>query len=355
MRIALSGLRAVIAHSPGPSVDHGRRVDEVWFMSNLERSPRETACGGRAGVAVEPVRELMDGRPVALGGPRAMSVTRTLPNRTRRMVGAWCFVDYYGPNDISRSAGMQVAPHPHTGLQTVSWLVAGEVLHRDSVGSRQLVTPGQLNLMTAGHGISHSEESLADHSPILHGVQLWTALPDPDRHVRPHFEHHPDLPVLTDTGVTVKVIMGELGGTSSPAAVYSPLVGAEAVLEPGADTRLPLQPSWEYGVLTLAGSVDVDGAALAPGPLLYLGSGRSDLPLRAEHGARLMLIGGEPFEEHIVMWWNFVGRDHDDIATAREQWMRADPRFGTVHGYPGDRLPAPMLPTVRLKPRGRQA
>jgi len=322
-------------------------------MSNLERSPQETACGGRAAVAVEPVRELLDGRPVALGGPRAMSVTRTLPNRGRRMVGAWCFVDYYGPDDISRSPGMQVAPHPHTGLQTVSWLVAGEVLHRDSVGSLQLVRPGQLNLMTAGHGISHSEQSSPDHSPILHGVQLWTALPDRDRHVRPHFEHHSSLPELTDTGVTVKVIMGELSGAASPAAVYSPLVGAEATLEPGADTRLPLQPSWEYAALTLAGSADVDGVPLAPGPLLYLGSGRSDLLLRTDTTARLLLIGGEPFEEHIVMWWNFVGRDHDDIAAAREQWMRADPRFGTVHRYPGDRLPAPTLPTVRLKPRGR--
>ena len=248
---------------------------------------------------------------------------------------------------------MQVPPHPHTGLQTVSWLVEGEVLHRDSVGSVQLVRPGQLNLMTAGHGISHSEQSPRDGSPVLHGVQLWTALPDRDRDVRPHFEHHPDLPVLTDTGATVKVIMGELAGTASPAAVYSPLVGVEAVLEPGADTRLPLQPSWEYAALTLAGSVDVDGVALAPGPLLYLGSGRSDLPLRADTTARLLLIGGEPFEEHIVMWWNFVGRDHDDIATAREHWTRADPRFGTVSGYPGDRLPAPALPTVRLKPRGR--
>ena len=322
-------------------------------MSNLERSPREMACGGRATVAVDPVREVLVGRPVALGGPRGMTVTRTLPNRGRRMVGAWCFVDYYGPDDVSDSPGMQVAPHPHTGLQTVSWLVEGEVLHRDSVGSVQLVRPGQLNLMTAGHGISHSEQSPADRSPVLHGVQLWTALPDHDRDVRPHFEHHPDLPVLTDTGVTVKVIMGELSGTASPAAVYSPLVGAEAVLEPGAGTRLPLQPSWEYAALTLAGSVDVDGVALAPGPLLYLGSGRSDLRLGADHGARLLLIGGEPFEEHIVMWWNFVGRDHDDIATAREQWMRADRRFGTVHGYPGDRLPAPALPTVRLKPRGR--
>ena len=235
----------------------------------------------------------------------------------------------------------------------MSWLVEGEVLHRDSVGSVQLIRPGQLNLMTAGHGISHSEQSPRDGSPVLHGVQLWTALPDRDRDVRPHFEHHPDLPVLTDTGATVKVIMGELAGTASPAAIYSPLVGVEAVLEPGADTRLPLQPSWEYAALTLAGSVDVDGVALAPGPLLYLVAGRSDLPLRAHTTARLLLIGGEPFEEHIVMWWNFVGRDHDDIATAREHWTRADPRFGTVTGYPGDRLPAPALPTVRLKPRGR--
>ena len=164
-------------------------------MSNLERSPREMACGGRATVAVDPVREVLVGRPVALGGPRGMTVTRTLPNRGRRMVGAWCFVDYYGPDDVSDSPGMQVAPHPHTGLQTVSWLVEGEVLHRDSVGSVQLVRPGQLNLMTAGHGISHSEQSPADRSPVLHGVQLWTALPDHDRDVRPHFEHHPDLPV----------------------------------------------------------------------------------------------------------------------------------------------------------------
>ena len=322
-------------------------------MSNLDRNPQETACGGRAAVAVEPVRELQFGAAVALGGPRGMTVTRTLPNQARRMVGAWCFLDYYGPDDISRSAGMQVAPHPHTGLQTVSWLISGEVLHRDSVGSQQLVIPGQLNLMTAGSGISHAEESPAEHSPLLHGVQLWTALPDRDRHVSPHFEHHPDLPVLTDTGVTISVIMGELGGVASPAEVYSPLVGAEATFQPGADTRLPLRSDWEYAALALAGAVDVDGVELSPGPLLYLGTGRADLPLRAERAARLLLIGGEPFEEHIVMWWNFVGRDHEDIATARDAWMRADTRFGTVRGYHGDPLPAPPLPNVRLKPRSR--
>lgn len=322
-------------------------------MSNLERSPQETHCGGRAAVAVEPVRELQLGHSVALGGPRGMTVTRTLPNRDRRMVGAWCFVDSYGPEDISGAPGMQVPPHPHTGLQTVSWLVAGEVQHHDSVGSHQLVRPGQLNLMTAGHGIAHSEQSSDDHSPILHGVQLWTALPDRVRAVAPHFEHHPDLPTLADGGCTITVIMGELSGYASPARVYSPLVGAEAALEPGADARVPLRPEWEYAVLTLAGESTVDGLALAPGPLLYLGLGRSELALRADRAARLLLIGGAPFEEHLVMWWNFVGRDHEDIVAAREQWMAADPRFGAVPGHPGPALPAPPMPTTRLKPRGR--
>lgn len=302
-------------------------------------------------MAADPVRELLPGATVALGGPRSMSVTRTLPNRARRMVGAWCFVDYYGPDDVSGSQGMQVPPHPHTGLQTVSWLVAGEVLHRDSVGSLQLVTPGQLNLMTAGHGISHSEESPAHHSAVLHGVQLWTALPGGDRGVRPNFEHHAQLPELTDAGVSVVVMMGELAGAASPAGVYSPLVGAEARLQPGADSRLPLRSDWEYAALALAGEIDVDGVRLSPGPLLYLGAGRVDIPVRSEHGARLLLIGGEPFDERIVMWWNFVGREHEDIVEAREGWMRADSRFGTVHGYPGARLPAPAMPIVRLKPR----
>jgi redox-sensitive bicupin YhaK (pirin superfamily) len=321
-------------------------------VSNLDRSPQETLCGGRTAVAVEPVHELQPGAAVALGGPRGMMVTRTLPNRVRRMVGAWCFVDLYGPDDISDAPGVRVPPHPHTGLQTISWLVAGEVLHRDSLGSRQLIEPGQLNLMTAGHAIAHSEETPPEHSPVLHGVQLWTALPDRHRRADPHFEHHPNLPVLTDTGVSVTVIMGEMGGGLSPAQVYSPLVGADAVLEAGADTRLPLRPDWEYAALALSGTVDVDGVALSRGPLLYLGSGRSDLSLRADQPGRVLLIGGEPFDEHLVMWWNFVGRDHDEIVEAREEWMSGR-RFGTVHGYAGDPLPAPPMPTTRLKPRGR--
>jgi redox-sensitive bicupin YhaK (pirin superfamily) len=324
-------------------------------MTHIDVGPaEETLCGGRDGVAVEPVRQLHEGINVALGGPRAMRVTRTLPNRERRMVGAWCFVDYYGPDDISGTRGMQLPPHPHIGLQTVSWLVEGEVLHRDSLSSTQLVRPGQLNLMTAGHGISHSEESPPEHSPLLHGVQLWTALPEADRNVDPQFDHHPDLPTLSDRDVNVTVIMGELGAVTSPARCHSPLVGAEAVLRPGADTLLPLQSDWEYGALAMAGTVVVDGVALTPGPLLYLGSGRADLRLQAQGQGRVLLIGGEPFEERIVMWWNFVGRDHDEIVEARESWMNGEPRFGSVLGYSGDPLPAPAMPTIRLKSRGRQ-
>jgi quercetin 2,3-dioxygenase len=322
-------------------------------MSNLERSPRETPCGGRAAATAEPVRELLSGHSVALGGPRAMTVTRTLPHRDRRMIGAWCFVDAYGPDDISGSSGMQVPPHPHTGLQTVSWLVAGEVLHRDSIGSHQLITPGRLNLMTAGHGIAHSEESPADRSATLHGVQLWTALPDRHRHVAPSFEHHDQLPVHRDGGLTLTVIMGEIAGLASAATVYSPLVGAEASLAAGTDSRIPLRQDWEYAALALAGTIDVDGTELGPGPLLHLGLGRSELALRAADPARLLLLGGEPFDERIVMWWNFVGRDHDDIVAARSEWMDAQPRFGPVRGYRGDPLAAPPMPRTRLRPRGR--
>jgi hypothetical protein len=305
-------------------------------------------CGGLADVAAEPVSELLSGRDVVLGGTRGMKVTRTLPDRRRRMVGAWCFADHFGPE----TAAMRVPPHPHTGLQTVTWLVEGEVLHRDSLGSEQVIRPGRLNLMTAGGGISHAEESPRERATVLHGVQLWVALPGAERHVAPHFEHHADLPSLAEPGVTVTVLMGELGGAESPARVYSPLMGAEVTLGGGAGTSLPVRPGFEYAALALSGVVEVGGTALAPGPLLYLGTGRSVLDLRALRPGRVLLLGGEPFDERIVMWWNFVGRSHDEIAAFRKQWADGDD-FGTVRGFDGAPLPAPALPATPLKPRGR--
>jgi redox-sensitive bicupin YhaK (pirin superfamily) len=317
-------------------------------MSSLEANPEV----GRDEQPPATSAELLEGAPVALGGPRGLPVTRTLPNKQRRMVGAWCFLDAYGPHDLNGSAGMRVGPHPHMGLQTVSWLVAGEVLHRDSLGSRQEVRPGQLNLMTAGRGISHSEETPTVHSGVLHGVQLWVALPGRDRDAAAAFTHHPDLPVVSNHGLTATVLMGELAGATSPARTFTPLVGAEITLAAGSDTRLPVRPDFEYAVLSLDGAPTVDGVPLKPGPLLYLGDNLSSIRFATGAQARLMLLGGEPFAEPIVMWWNFVGRDHDEIVAARREWT-AGTRFGEVYGYDGAAIPAPPMPITRLVARGR--
>ncbi len=322
-------------------------------MSNLETRPTETDCGGAA-VADEP--ELLTPREVPLGGPRAITVRRTLPHRERRMVGAWCFVDHYGPHDVTQAPGMDVPPHPHTGLQTVSWLTEGEVLHRDSLGSEQMVTPGQLNLMTAGRGIAHSEETPAPQertTQALSGVQLWVALPAASRDVAPHFEHHGDLPVLTSTGVRTRVVMGSVDGATSGAMTYSPIVGAEVSLAGGASARLPLERGFEHAVLAMDGDVVVGGRTVRFGELLYLPPGPADLSLSAESASTALFIGGAPFDEHIVMWWNFVGTDHDEIVAAREEWEQQSDRFGAVRGYDGPWLHAPALPNSRLKARGR--
>ncbi|MWV48827.1 pirin family protein [Rathayibacter sp. VKM Ac-2803] len=328
-------------------------------MSNLERHPDEHP------VAAEPTGRATDGSPVEilearlvpLGGPRAIEVRRTLPQRSRSTIGAWCFADHYGPVALGDEAGMDVPPHPHTGLQTVSWLFEGEIDHRDSVGSHQLVRPGELNLMTAGRGISHSEVSTGS-APVLHGVQLWVALPEEARVVDPFFEHHHGVRVELP-GAVVRVFVGGMLGASVPASVFTPLVAAQIDLEPGARIELPVETEWEYGVLVDSGPIGVEGVDVERSDLAYLAPGRSSLTLSAgEAGGRVVLLGGEPFAEQLVMWWNFVGRKHDDVAAARERWQAdviaggdSDGPFGTVTGYDGRALPAPTLPTVRLKPR----
>lgn len=316
-------------------------------MSNLDRTPQLGTYGGRSGVATEPVHQVFAGREVMLG---STAVRRLLPNLGRRLVGPWCFVDHYGPQDIAAAPGMQVPPHPHMGLQTVSWLLEGEVHHRDSIGSDQLIRPGQLGLMTSGHGIAHAEQSPPVHPASLHGVQLWVALPASAREVAPAWAHHPDLPRFTDAGASTTVIMGSVAGASSPGQAYSPIVGADVTLAAGADALLPLEPDFEHAVLVTAGSLEADGVPLAPGSMLYLGVARRDLRLHSAAGARALLLGGEPFGERIVMWWNFVARSGEEITEARQQWMDGS-RFGTVTGG-GDPLAAPPVPVGRLKPGG---
>ncbi|KEF09458.1 MULTISPECIES: pirin family protein [Streptomyces] len=318
-------------------------------MSNVEVKPAELRCAPGAQV---PGIEVLAPRDVPLGGPRAMTVRRTLPQRSRTLIGAWCFADHYGPDDVSMTGGMDVAPHPHTGLQTVSWLFSGEIEHRDSLGTHAYVRPGELNLMTGGRGISHSEVSTG-RTTVLHGVQLWVALPAEHRLTDPDFRHHVPRPV-EHGGAGVSVFLGTLAGVTSPVPTFTPLLGAEIVLAPGATVTLTVDPAFEHGLLVDQGPVRLAGTLLHPAELGYACPGRDTLTLTNESDtpARTVLLGGTPFEEEIVMWWNFVGRSHADIAEAREEWMAGD-RFGEVHGYDGDRLPAPELPTVALKPRGR--
>ena len=323
-------------------------------MSNLETRPEETACGGLEEAAPSPVLELLVPRDVPLGGVRAMRVRRTLPHRDLRMVGPWCFVDYYGPDRVAGTAGMQVPPHPHCGLQTVSWLLEGDVLHRDSVGSEQLIRPGELNLMTAGWGIAHSEQSPRAHAPVLHGVQLWVALPDGSRNGDAAFEHDADLPTITSRGAAVTVIMGELAGTVSPARTFSPLVGADLRLDANAELEIPLDPEFEHAVLAVSDGIEVQQMPTERSAMLYLGAGRDVVTITArDEPGRALLLGGEPFAEELLMWWNFVGRSHDEIVAARAAWQAGE-RFGAVTAYDGDRLAAPDLPTTPLKPRPRR-
>jgi redox-sensitive bicupin YhaK (pirin superfamily) len=279
------------------------------------------------------------------------------------MIGAWCFLDHYGPDDIKQTGGMWVPPHPHTGLQTVTWLFEGVGLHTDSLGSRQLVRPGQLNVMTAGPGICHAEVSPDDAPPLLHGVQLWVCLPEPVRNAaRPDFTHLAELPTFSEHGVTVRVLVGSLAGETSAAPTYTPLVGAELTMQAEAEAVVPLDSSFEYGVLVAQGSVEVDGVAIERNAMSYLGLGRTELTLRSTGGedAIVVLLGGEPFDEEIVMWWNFIGRSHEEIVEQREAWNGdgigfRPPRFGVVEDFDGDRLLAPPMPNSRLRPRGRSA
>lgn len=323
-------------------------------MSNVETQPQETVCPTTppaGGV------ELLEPRAVPLGGPRAMTVRRTLPQRQRSLIGAWCFADHYGPDDVGATGGMDVPPHPHTGLQTVTWLFTGEIEHRDSLGSHALVRPGAVNLMTGGLGIAHSEVSTPG-TTVLHGAQLWVALPEAHRNAPKDFQHHEPTPTRVGSA-TVSVFLGSLAGQTSPVDTFTPLLGAEVTVDAGASVELSLDASYEHGVLADSEGLTVNAAATPRSAMAYLPTGTSTLLLTntADQPARALLLGGPPFGEEIVMWWNFVGRSHEDIVAARDEWMAHSARFGEVEGYAGDvqHLPAPAMPAVRIRPRSNAA
>lgn len=301
--------------------------------------------------------EILEPRLVPLGGLRAMPVRRTLPQRGRTTIGAWCFLDHYGPDRVAQTGGMEVPPHPHTGLQTASWLFAGTIEHRDSAGNRARVLPGELNLMTAGRGISHSERSTPD-TATLHGVQLWIALPEESRFADPGFEHYAP-PRIRSAGWSARVFLGELLGSRSPVQTHSPLLGTELQIEAGAELSVQVDPTFEHGVLVDSGDLRVNGDPVSPGQLAHLDVGATAIKLAADSSARLLLLGGPPFDEKLVMWWNFVARSHEEVQEFWSAWQAEasgqppeQPQFGLPADDPAAPLPAPALPNVRLRPRG---
>ena len=338
-------------------------------MSRLDVGPEDRVT---AAECTGPMAVILQAREVPLGGVRNMHVRRTLPQRDLPMVGAWCFLDRFGPQPTR----MRVEPHPHIGLQTVTWPLLGEVRHRDTIGSDVVVTRGALNLMTSGHGIAHSEYSLGEEEIPLDALQLWVALPESARHMAPAFEQHTELPRLSAPGLEALVVMGEFGGVTSPATAHTPIVGAEVRIAAGATVRLPLHAHWEYALLGVVGTIEVatgetstesnidsntdsstdvaTGTRVDDEALLYLGIGREHIDVYAPDGATVFLVGGEPFPEQIIMWWNFVGRTHEEIVAAREDWERDSPRFGRVPGHGDERIPAPPMPGVRLTTRQRR-
>ncbi|HEX5214991.1 MAG TPA: pirin family protein [Vicinamibacterales bacterium] len=269
-------------------------------------------------------------------------VARALPIRERRMVGPWCFLDRYGPLTFSAGRPMDVAPHPHIGLQTVTWLLDGEVEHDDSLGNQSLLRPDGVNVMTSGGGIAHAEQTPRDHSGRLNGVQLWTALPDDVRDSAAGFAHVDRVPAIESRGGIARIFAGTLGGATSPAPYFSPIVGADLLIHAGHILTLPLDPAFEHAVLVLDGDAAIDGEPLAPRMLHYLGLGRGHADFVSATGGRVLLIGGAPFQEKILMWWNFVARTPEEIAAARTDW-ESHRRFGEVTHYRGDRLEAPKL------------
>ena len=272
-----------------------------------------------------PVVDVEQGRVTQVG---SLPVRRVLPHRPRKTVGAWCFADHMGPVTMDPPGTLGIGPHPHMGLQTVTWLVAGEMLHLDSLGSEQLIRPGQLNHMTAGHGVAHAEED-PGRGGTLHGIQLWVAQPEATRNGEAAFEHHEDLPRIELEGGEGTILVGDYGGLESPARRDTAHVGVELVLRPPA-VVVPLRRDYEHALIVLEGSLRLGDQVVEPGVLAYLGAQRDECRLDLLQPARALLLGGVPFPDKLLMWWNFVARTTEEASEARRQWTEKDERFGIV-------------------------
>ena len=270
-------------------------------------------------------------------------IKRALPSRHKRMIGAWCFLDHAGPVHFPQGDGLDVGPHPHIGLQTFTWMIDGTMMHTDSLGTHQLIQPKQVNLMTAGYGISHTEVA-PESETQMHAAQLWIALPDDKINMAPQFDYYPELPVVTQDGIELTVLVGEFLQTKSPVKVHSELLGVDLRSSESQSTVLPLNPKFEYGFMALEGTASINGHELNEDNMVVLEPGLTQVKIDLHAGGRVLLLGGEPFESPILLWWNFVGRTQEELNIAREQWINQDERFGSIPDYDGPRLEAPAFP-----------
>ncbi len=276
---------------------------------------------------------------------RAFDVRRTLPNKARTMVGPFIFVDQFGPAHFDIGKGMDVRPHPHINLPTVTYLFEGAIDHRDSLGTYATIRPGACNLMTAGRGIVHSERTPAAEratgSPIS-GMQTWLALPDGREEIDPAFEHvaKDDLPLVEDSGVSARIIMGSLWGATSPITQHSATIYADILMNAGATIPIEAEAD-ERAILVAIGDARLDGEPLDRHSLYILKPGEA-MTLRADSDARVMLLGGEAFATPRHVWWNFVSSSRDRINEAKHDWK--DGRFPLVPGDSEEFIPIPEVP-----------
>jgi redox-sensitive bicupin YhaK (pirin superfamily) len=304
----------------------------------------QTESGADFGISAIEIKE---GRTAQVGDLR---VVRVLPTKKKRTVGPWCFVDLMSPEDIDRPPPMEIGPHPHIGLATVTWLFAGSALHSDSLGTEQLITPGELNLMTSGHGLAHAElgvepASARDTDGIM-GAQMWIAQPEDTRNGGSRFEHLAALPEFELTGGHGTLLIGSAEGVTSAARIDHPAVGIDLTVNKS--TILPTDARFEYALVPVNRAIRVEDAIVEPGSLAFIPTGHDQLRIdsRAD-GARLLLIGGIPLGEPIKMWWNFVARSQDEITDAWRDWRDYnEERFGPVPSTLA-RIDAPVPPWIR--------
>ena len=293
--------------------------------------------------------EVREGRATQVGG---IGVLRVLPTKGRRTVGPWCFVDLMHPGDVAEPPPIEIGPHPHIGLATATWLFRGSVVHSDSLGTEQLIRPGELNLMTAGRGIAHAELGVEAPGGVgvdgVIGAQMWLALPESNRGGPSRFEHHAELPHVQLESGSARVIAGSFGGVLSPARMDHPSVGVDVSFRGTVD--IPLQLGFEHGVVPIDQPMKVDDAIVEVGSLALVPVGVERLRIEERFGsARFLLLGGEPFGVEIKMWWNFVARTLDEMSDAWRAWKdHDDDRFGPV----SSRLARVEAPTPPWLPQG---